>query len=702
LEGTLAIKASSSPSCGLVVVCIHSLGRLPSQNVQLFCRDFIMCLAYGFVAIEQTRIPGANDNGAWYSDCTIYHEQRISLMDFKLALSDHPARLRHDMVWYNGGIQQVYGLAVPIWLTILQPIGKILGYKMMPDRLALAIALSIMALAVLLTFPICASNNGSWLKKNQVVCMSGVVLIILLFPPFHGLLSTRLSVYEEAVAYEYIYGIIQFCLLVMHARTPSYAKYFMLCAMAGMGGFVRPTLVFYGLAAVATGGIVILLHRRHTLNIKNMAARDALDRTDMEIENDKKCAKHAKTLLSVIVRPLVVGCLFFVIGGGLLYCTNYLRFGNGFEFGHRLNLQDLPGSMYATRFDHPYQREPIRSATVELISLLFLNKNMNGGIFFKRNFFDNQSETTRWREIYLTAYDVTYLPLLMSGIIAGACSFRRLLSRRNGGDSCDDMLSEKDREIVAMALWGLISSAMLFGFYLRNSVISSRYLLDFMSGYAAIMVAGWLALCYYAYKYCNRKYILFALLGILCVWQYCILAGIRSVYGAPRFLSEIEAIQHLENEKNKERLPRPILPGYYNAVNNISQLYYPYNGMGWDLRTGDVKPLIILFLQDPEYLELIIRAKREDWERAVPRHVRAKVGLEELGIEKIIIREDGWLVRFRKPKSKRYQSGLQAAFITFVPNTRLADRITPWRLIRAQWKDVVSNEGTENIHLTHR
>ena len=42
--------------------------------------------------------------------------------------------------------------------------------------------------------------------------------------------------------------------------------------------------------------------------------------------------------------------------------------------------------------------------------------------------------------------------------------------------------------VKTLALYGAVASALLLGFYLRSPVISSRYLLDLMPSFAALML----------------------------------------------------------------------------------------------------------------------------------------------------------------------------------------------------------------------
>ena len=104
----------------------------------------------------------------------------------------------------------------------------------------------------------------------------------------------------------------------------------------------------------------------------------------------------------------------FFSGIVLLCWTNVVRFGDSLEFGHQLNVQHFFGSMYATRFDAPFQSEPLPSAVTELFGALFLvNDNLNGMNTYRQNFFPGQSPTVRWREFYFRTFDLSYVPWLL-------------------------------------------------------------------------------------------------------------------------------------------------------------------------------------------------------------------------------------------------------------------------------------------------
>jgi hypothetical protein len=102
----------------------------------------------------------------------------------------------------------------------------------------------------------------------------------------------------------------------------------------------------------------------------------------------------------------------FLCGGGLLFTTNYLRFGSGWEFGHRLNASPALPSIYSTRFDYPFKHVPLLEAARELFGMLFLTNHFNGVDWYAQGIFPWQSHTIRKHGIDMTTYDLSYAVLL--------------------------------------------------------------------------------------------------------------------------------------------------------------------------------------------------------------------------------------------------------------------------------------------------
>lgn len=646
----------------------------------------IAALAYG-VLVAMVVVQGALSS-AFFSYNSIYREQMEAFLAGRLALSENPMSARHDLTWSEGGVHQVWGLGVPLWRAGWHLLARAAGWDAFPDVWAFGLFAAVAAWLVFRAFWNWQQDGSGGAAPGlaSAVGASGSTLILLMFPAFFGLLATRFDIYEEAVAYEYLYGLVLLSVLTRLARKPSHCGWYALCLLAGLGGFIRPPLVFYGMAAVGVGAALWWWGRSD-------GTGEAATTTAPARDGEAGAVAATPALVNGGASPcawrvLALGLAGFGLGGALLFYTNLARFGSGFEFGHRLNLQNLYGSMYATRFNHPYQQEPALSAAREMLGLLFFARELNGSDFYRQNFFPGQSPTVRWRELYLTTYNPWYWPWLAAGVAAmtgaGLAWWQR---RRQGRPSTAEL-----RIIVALGAWGALASAMLFVFYLRNSVISSRYLLDFMPAFGALMGAGWLGWCVWARARRAAKITLALSLVALSVWVIWQVQSLRSSYGAPRLLRWAEVAKRMQQHQARAGQKPPPLPVRYDRSTPAEKLAVPYNGAGWERETGAVQSLIILFVESPEFLELTVRHRDEPWEKFKPDHVRAKVGLELLECESVTRDKDGWRVRFRGPKQKRYQHGLQVAFVVFVSNTHLADRETGWRLIKVEWRREASRE----------
>ena len=242
--------------------------------------------------------------GQWYSQSKHHRAQVEALLRGELALSKNPADLAHDLCWSEGGVHQVWGLGVPLWRLPFEAATRLAGTEGFPDMLALAAALGLAAWAVLRALfgrlaqapkphasPHVGGNDsqagrggavaeppphsalsgggGAGLDSGSValsrggaealhaerranattvVWLSGAAALVLVFPPFVNLLQTRFDIYEEVIAYEYLVGLGLLAGLIALVQRPSSGRYWGLCALAGLGGLVRPTLVFHGAA----------------------------------------------------------------------------------------------------------------------------------------------------------------------------------------------------------------------------------------------------------------------------------------------------------------------------------------------------------------------------------------------------------------------------------------------------------------------
>ena|GEM_PF-107761 len=704
--------------------------------------------------------------GRWYSASPYYRQQAAAFLRGDLALSRDPADLSHDLCWSEGGVHQVWGLGVPLWRQPFEMLARLAGFEAFPDMLALAAALALTAWSVFTAFDECARNlqttsacatnasvsaaveHGAELDAREggkerrpnmpgtnrpgaVWIGTGVAAaVLLLFPPWLNLLTTRFLVWEEAVAYEYMVGVGLIAGLVRVVLRPSAWRFAWLCLLAGLGMFVRPTLVFHGAAAALAAATGMWLCRQSG----SKAAGTGLP---------------GETTGSLYrVRRLGPGIAIYLACGALLYVTNLLRFGDGFEFGHKLNLQVMMGSIFATRFDHPFASVSLAEAAEELFGLLFRKKSFNGWFWYEPNLFGGQSSTPRWREVASTTYDFLYLALILAGWTAGLFAAVRL-TRRNpaspprvrppdapvmmmddrGDAGCaakglvvpeterpcfaapssrvpaqaDEAANGLHRKVptteaspsgnqevwkVMLVVWTVYSflgTAALSAFYLRNCVIATRYMLDYMPAFAAAILAAWWGWCHVLQRWQKRPIALVLSAAATLAWLGIDFHNSTHAYGDPQVLTWRECVAAMQRQKaEKVNLP---LAGVYESPDEPAQTGLSHNGAGWN-PDGTVLPTVILFVHSPRFIELELAPF--EWARIEPdpSQLRAKIGLEFLKLEKVEPTAEGWRVRFAGPRQKRYQEGLQPLFLAMVPRELLAEtRDLPWRLLRVRWQE---------------
>ncbi|WP_423430737.1 glycosyltransferase family 2 protein [Limisphaera sp. 4302-co] len=709
--------------------------------------------------------------GRWYSASPYYRQQAAAFLRGDLALSRDPADLSHDLCWSEGGVHQVWGLGVPLWRLPFELGARVAGFETFPDMLALAVALALTAWWVFTTLEELGRHLRS-VPTSQVegstipmragageperprtgtdgrhgvqgphapgvkghgaiwILMGTSAAVLLLFPPWLNLLTTRFLVWEEAVAYEYLAGIGMIAALIRVVVRPGAGRFALLGSLAGLGMLVRPTLVFHGAAALLAAMAGLWLCRR----------------TGGEGPDTGSTAAALTPARSVCLLGPGVG--IYLLCGALLYMTNLLRFGGGFEFGHKLNLQVMMGSVYVTRFDHPFASVSPAEAAAELCGLLFCKKRFNGWFWYEPNLFAGQSDTPRWREVASTTYDFFYLALILAGWAAGLFAAvgltRRDPASPPGARSPDPPHTLSDdrgqpgsaaegpavpeterpgpaalsshvpvraneagtgpghritfeeappganREVwrrvpIVLGVYSFFGTAALSLFYLRNCVIATRYMLDYMPAFAAAILAAWWGWIYLLQRWRKTQTALHLSAATILVWLGIDFMKSTHAYGDPQVLTWSECVTAMQRQKaEKVKLP---LAGVYESPDEPAQTGLSHNGAGWN-PDGTVLPTVILFVHSPLFIELELAPF--EWARIEPdpSQLRAKIGLEFLKLEKVEPTAEGWRVRFAGPRQKRYQEGLQPLFLAMVPREFVAEtRDLPWRLLRVRWRE---------------
>src|SRR6185369_11788844 len=310
---------------------------------------------------------------------------------------------------------------------------------------------------------------------------------------------------------------------------------------------------------------------------------------------------------------------------------------------------------------------------------LFLVKELNGYHSYRPLFFPGQSETVRWRAFYFLTFDWSCAALALAGWILGIWLIVRLLRNRSA-DVETGMRDGTSKECICLALWSLGSTAMLAAFYLRVPCISSRYMMDFAPAFAGGIGVFWLKLSAVTWqRRWMRQTFRWGLLIILICW-ICVEIGKDHPNSSPRSATWEQISSKTESSDNKANLPKSM----YSEGFDFQQTGIPGNGVGWEDSTNAVAPTVVLFIKNPEFLELEVSAA-DGKILDNPPFIRAKVGLDLLRHESSNKVPKGWILKFSRPMRGQHQHGILPLFLAFGPKEGLANKATLYRLLKVSW-----------------
>lgn len=583
--------------------------------------------------------------GSWYtrdapylSPKDPYRQQTEAFLQGHVALATDPGAMVHDYCWFNGRVQQVWGLGVPAWRLIFEIPARLFGWPAFPDRVAFAIALG---LATYLTLhSIFGSGRGesdNYSSGNRIALLcskAGAAAIIILFPPFVALCRSRFHVYEEADAYSYLCGISLFAGLLLFSKERRFRGYAVLAIFSGLAPLVRPTLVFYG---------------GTTFVIASCMAW-------------KSSYRRAQLAFGAI---LFAGCL------SILFWTNWQRFGSPVEFGHSMNFSDVEMA-YPTRFDYPFQKEPNLTAAAEVVGALFGQDTFNQPDWYRQNIFPGQSSTPRWRDFYMPSFG--WATAVILGIAWLWAAIRTFKSRGR-------RLSVPDLS----AIWSLLPTIPLFVFYMHSPGLASRYLIDFAPAFAIGCIGLWRRLESCDPQRRHAAMMNYGAAGLLVSWM--LIQLIISQFDAHDQRHSARTYEELAASMNKPIQPAKILPDEYKIGQDLSAYGISGNGDGWETASGLTRCCVLAFVNCPESVTLEL-APRDGWhvESEYLRGIRVKVGMEELSRRSVTTNGTDIVLSFNGPGKPNYQRGVQALFIAMIPSHLLGhERYSNFRLMRIAW-----------------
>jgi hypothetical protein len=437
-----------------------------------------------------------------------------------------------------------------------------------------------------------------------------------------------------------------------------------------VGGLIRPTLVFYGIATTILAVWIMIFHNDGLVPDRQPGQpRLVFDRIRLAVRGSSV--------------SLLTGLFLFAAGGGVLFLTNYLRFGNGWEFGHRLNLSPVLPLLYSTRFDNPFGQVPVTDGARELFGALFLVKDFNSTEWYQQGIFPGQSPVIRFRNINLTAYDLTYAFLLGLIVIIAVHAGWKWRRAATSGSAREFKL----RLPYLLILWSALSCVPLAAFYLRTPAIGARYMLDFSPGFTAALAGFWWLLVEKLAKYPRyTSGILWLLCVVLASWQIWELYKCRSGVSRPDSITGDDGDAFLHTN-SQQRIPQAPAEGY-RVGDSSWDPDIPYNGVGWDSTTGRLGPCAVFFVESPSFLELqLLDTRATSSKENLQTEIRVKIGLEFLEPISVSRTNDLWVARFRGPRQSQYRKGLQTLFVAAVrPEQLNAFEPSPWILRSLKWE----------------
>jgi len=576
--------------------------------------------------------------GRWYSDHLPHRWQMESLLHGHLGLTSSPAGMDWDLAWGDGMVQQVWGLGIPFWQLPLELAARIVHQPAFPDRIAFLLSM-IGALYITIRFHFLFSFEiASTLSPS--FSLLGIYLTIL-FPPFVALCSSRFLVYEQVMAYGFLFGMLLMIWTAWLWLRPTLKGFYGLALVSGLIMFVRPTFIVYGFVSFMLGCAAICKAGRR-------------------------------------IGACLLGAILFSFGIGLLLWLNKLRFGYPLEFGYSLNLNELSAMVYAQRFGNPYDQTSLIQAAKELFGLLFLTRSVTFKSVYGTGLFPLQSNGFRWRELYFSTYDLSVFFMVIvvlswvSWRLAGLCK-RRLIVNNFG---C--------LEIVAV--WSAMAMVPLLAFYLKFAFVSSRYLLDFGPAFAG---ACWVffGLLFRLAESSARSGARFKrlLLILLFGWFGYEVVSTKVTGGSP--LTKDELLVQMGEDASSSIKPVSIPSAYTNGF-EFDDSGIGLNGTGWNTATGHTKACVVVYVQNPDCLILDLTSTNESViSVAQCENIKAKMGLEPLHRKSIGYMPSGVRITFDGPTTKRYQTGIQQASIAMVSPGKLDNGESQFRLLRISWHE---------------
>ena len=365
-----------------------------------------------------------------------YHVQTDAIFHGAWALSPQIEAMDFDLAWYDGGVQQLWGLGVPLWMLVFDGVAKLFG----------CVCSDIVPLFALLTLFCLYTLSVSRLlerKMNNISVPLLFAVLVLFSPTMWIFFWGPKNIYEIACLYAHIFSLLLLLAVVRYAVQKSWFDFFLGCGLSGFVSLVRPTHGIYG---VAGGCILLFLALRHW-------------------------SRKSERQFFLYV---LLGTIIILSGFIFLAWTNWTRFGSFFEFGHNLSFS-ANSIVYLTRFGNPCDECNLWVLSKELFFWLFTLPYMASYL---------EAPVLRWRDIYQPTFGISFLLFLTLSFLCLLCYAKTLFkaSRRKMGFLSTMYSSSSGWKVTlvgSLVFWWGLSFGILFLFYLNFSTLSTRYIHDF-------------------------------------------------------------------------------------------------------------------------------------------------------------------------------------------------------------------------------
>lgn len=587
--------------------------------------------------------------GRWYSPSPYQRLQVEAFLNGHLALSPNVENLDFDLAWQSrGGVQQVWGLGVPLWKLPFEAGYRVFGKKDCPEIIALLTAIGLLAWYVIRTALV--------IKRLWRSSVAGLLFayLFLLYEPFWNLALGFRLVYEETCLYACILSMALLVGLVRFTLLRKRFDFFVVCGLAALSGLVRPTHGLYGMLAAGFCGSLLI----------------------QEWWRQRRWKKDSAPPNQQPLLVLFAGWSMVVTGFAFLAYSNWVRFGSMTEFGHRLTVSgDI--IVYLTRFENPYKKVGFLAAGKELFGWVFLAPMHHA---MSSNALPWEAPALRWRDVYQYTFDLTWLLLFIFGGVAAAGFLGRRWRRRL---SIGQWMERRQTAlIVGLGTWFLASVLGMGMFYLFFPTLSTRYILDFAPGFLAPLLGGMLLLVRR-----RQRFISGLVLGWLIVQMGLLLfLPNRGLDQRQPLLSRSEILPLAKPEDGSRKLASFL--GGYSLTNFPTATGILQNGQGWE-ENGNAHAIVQVVVDRPQFIELVAGIPT-DTKTNADEICRAIIDNIELPIESVVSFQDGNTnlthVRFSIPERILRQNGDQLLNLCFLAGTNGVD-LRSIRLLRSiQWK----------------